>query len=205
MMRILSKQEMTMSALLAPSVLSVKEYLSGERLADCRHEYIAGDVYAMAGASKRHNYISLNIAVILRGAARGGHCGVFISDMKLRIETKKSIDSYFYYPDVMVVCDTDDDQSHYETSPCLIVEVLSPSTKLIDQREKCIVYKNISSLKYYILVSSTKAHIEYYQRNDQGLWDKSGLGQDEVIKVHCGDYHADLSFQAIYEDVVWSV
>ncbi|MGB1011965.1 MAG: Uma2 family endonuclease, partial [Thiolinea sp.] len=105
--------------------LSPEEYLVGEEHADVRHEYVAGDTYAMAGAGEQHNRIALNIAFQLRSRARGGACGVFMSDMKLRIKQGER----FYYPDVILVCDEQDDNTHYKDNPCLVAEVLSPSTE----------------------------------------------------------------------------
>ena len=192
-----------MSAL-SKTKINTDEYLQGEELADTRHEYIAGDVYAMAGASERHNRISLNIALGLRIPARGTDCGVFMSDMKLRTTTENTTDTCFYYPDIMLDCDTADDHPIYKTSPCLIAEVLSPSTETIDRREKLMAYKNIPSLKYYVLASSMQESVEYYQKNKHGEWDKFILQQDSVINIHCGDYHASLCIDEIYEDVRWS-
>ena len=192
-----------MSAL-SKTKINTDEYLQGEELADTRHEYIAGDVYAMAGASERHNRIAGNLFFQLRGNARGTDCGVFMSDMKLRTSTENTTDTCFYYPDVMLDCDTEDDHPIYKTSPCLIAEVLSPSTETIDRREKLMAYKNIPSLKYYVLASSMQESVEYYQKNNHGEWDKFILQQDGVINIHCGDYHASLCIDEIYEDVRWS-
>ena len=114
------------------NAISHQEYLAGEQCSNIRHEYLAGQVFAMAGAGEKHNRISLNIAFHLRAAARGKPCGVFISDMKLRVEPSDA----YYYPDVMVTCDPTDNESLYKRSPCLIVEVLSPTTESIDRREK---------------------------------------------------------------------
>ncbi len=195
-----------MSAL-SKTKLGIEDYLQGEKLADTRHEYIAGDVYAMAGAGERHNRISLNIAIALRIPARGSDCGVFISDMKLKMQSNNAVqntsNTCFYYPDVMLGCDNNDDHPMYKTSPCFIAEVLSPSTEATDRREKLLSYKNISSLKYYLLVSSMHEAAEYYQKNAQGEWDKFELGQDGVINIHCNNYHASLCLDEIYEDVRW--
>ena len=94
-------------------VISVDEYLQGETRSVIRHEYLAGEVYAMAGAGEKHNRISLNIAFHLRAASRGKTCGVFISDMKLRIDASDS----FYYPDVLVSCDPQDTESLFKKLP----------------------------------------------------------------------------------------
>lgn len=183
--------------------LSSSEYLEGEKHSDLRHEYIAGEVYAMAGAGEQHNRIAGNVFFQLRAKARGGSCGVFMSDMKLRIE--KGV--CFYYPDVMLNCDIDDNHSHFKDNPCLIAEVSSPSTEAIDHREKLLAYKNIPSLKYYLLIASNRQHVEYYQRNKAGEWESDILEINQVIHVQCGigdtQYEAGLCLEDIYEDVSW--
>ncbi|CAA6824055.1 MAG: Uma2 family endonuclease [uncultured Thiotrichaceae bacterium] len=184
-------------------VLSPEEYLEGERTAEFRHEYVSGEVYAMAGVDERHNRIAGNIAFQLRAKARGGSCGVFMSDMKLRINQGVC----FYYPDVMLTCDSDDRDSHFKDNPCLIAEVSSPSTEAIDHREKLLAYKNIPSLRYYLLIASNRQYVEYYQRNQAGEWQSAILEPHQVIHVQCegGDtpYEAGLCLEDIYEDVAW--
>lgn len=183
--------------------LSPSEYLDGEKQSKHRHEYVAGEAYAMAGAGEQHNRIAGNVFFQLRAKARGGSCGVFMSDMKLRIEQGVC----FYYPDVMLNCDTDDNHSHFKDKPCLIAEVSSPSTESIDHREKLLAYKNIPSLKYYLLIASNRQHVEYYQRNDSGEWESAILTLNHVIHVQCGtgdtQYEAGLCLEDIYEDVRW--
>lgn len=192
-----------MSLLQSKTSISPEEYLAGETHAELRHEYIAGEVYTMAGAGEQHNRIALNVAFQLRAKARGGSCGVFMSDMKLRIENGIC----FYYPDVMLHCDTDDNHSHFKDKPCLIAEVSSPSTEAIDHREKLLAYKNIPSLKYYLLIASNRQHVEYYQRNDAGEWESAILRMNHVIHVQCktanSHYEAGLCLDDIYEDVSW--
>lgn len=182
---------------------SPDEYLASEKNATVRHEYIAGDVYAMAGAGEQHNRIALNLAFQLRSKARGGTCGVYMSDMKLRVGNGVS----FYYPDVMLTCDNDEDQHHFKDQPCLLAEVSSPSTEAIDRREKLLAYKNIKSLKYYLIVASNRQHVEYYQRNEMGEWESAVLQMDQVIHVQCKSenisYEAGLCLEDIYEDVRW--
>jgi len=182
------------------SNLSPKEYLDGEQQASIRHEYVSGDAYAMAGAGEQHNRIAGNVFFQLRSAARGGDCGVFMSDMKLRIDQGVC----FYYPDVMLTCDNEDNQSHFKDKPCLIAEVSSPSTESIDHREKLLAYKNIESLKYYLIIASNRQHIEYYQRNEAGEWESAILAINDVIHVQCDGYQAGLCLEDIYEDVRWA-
>jgi Uma2 family endonuclease len=156
-----------------------------------------GQVYAMAGAGENHNRITVNLAFHLRSAARGKICGVFISDMKLRIEQN----NVFYYPDVMLACDPDDSAPFYKQSPCLIVEVSSPATEATDRREKLIAYLALPSLRYYLLVSQEQRQVEYYSRNAQNQWCYALLAGNESLDVVCADVNAHLSLDDIYEDV----
>lgn len=192
-----------MSKVMIKTTVSAEEYLAGEEVAEVRHEYVTGEIYAMAGAGERHNRIALNIAFQLRSKARGGRCGVFMSDMKLRIGSGER----FYYPDVMLVCNENDDHSQYKDAPCLIAEVLSPSTEAVDRREKWLAYSELHSLRYYLLISADRQHVDYYQRDDAGVWQAATLTSQETILVQCGEegaqFRAGLCLDDIYEDVIW--
>jgi len=158
------------------SSLSINEYLQGELESDIRHEFYDGHVYAMAGAGVKHNTISLNLAAILRQETRGTDCRAFIADMKLFIPELKR----FYYPDVLLACTPDDNEEYYRKNPCLIVEVLSPSTEAIDRREKLHAYQNIESLQEYLMISQEKMQVEVYQRNASG-WQYLLLDHKDVV------------------------
>lgn len=188
-----------MSALHKKPYLSEQAYLEFEALSDIKHEYVAGEVYAMAGASERHNLITGNLFFNLRTATRGGHCKVFSSDMKLRMEDGL----FYYYPDVLLVCNTDDNQQFYKEQPCFIAEVLSPSTSKIDQREKWLNYQKLPSLRYYLLVDSTCMKVHYFVRDSVGDWYSAELEDEESIFVQCDDYQTRLTLRDIYEDVVF--
>ncbi|WP_353571878.1 Uma2 family endonuclease [Candidatus Albibeggiatoa sp. nov. BB20] len=120
------------------TLISHSEYLEGELHSEIKHEYVAGHVYAMSGASRIHNFIAGNLYAKLL-AHLPAHCHVFIESMKVKVETADA----FYYPDVVVGCDSKDDNKYYLTQPQIIIEVLSPSTAQIDKREKLLSYKNI--------------------------------------------------------------
>lgn len=186
-----------MSALQKLTYLTEEDYLTFELTAEMRHEYVDGQIYAMAGASERHNRISLNIGFHLRAAARGGHCGVFLNDMKLNVAWHKA----YYYPDVMLVCNTQDTGEYFKQQPCFIAEVLSPGTANTDRREKLPAYQKIPSLHYYLLVSADRIRVEYFVRDAQGDWQTALLEADEMLAVDCEDYHAVLRLGDIYEDV----
>ncbi len=174
-----------------------EEYLQGESASDIRHEYVAGQVFAMAGAGENHNRIAGNIFFHLRAAARGKPCGVFISDMKVRV---KQQDAY-YYPDVLAICDPLDTEALYKESPCLIAEVLSPATETIDRREKLHAYRTLPSLRYYLLVSQEQRRLECYFRDDGEHWLFQVFEDSEKLEIDCDGYAAAFTLDDIYEDV----
>jgi Uma2 family endonuclease len=148
--------------------LSEADYLVGEGASAIRHEYVAGEVFAMAGGSKAHNIISLNIATLFRSTLRGSGCQTFMADMRVRIARQSS----YYYPDVTVTCAPGDlaadSPKDYIASPSLIVEVLSPTTEAIDRREKMLAYRQIESLREYMLVDQERRWVEVYRRTESG-------------------------------------
>ncbi|HEV2129193.1 MAG TPA: Uma2 family endonuclease [Thermomicrobiales bacterium] len=138
-----------MAEALAPHpAVSVETYLELEKDADVRHdECVGGRLYAMTGTSRRHNTIAFNIARKLADAAEGTPCRVYMSDVKVRTP-----DDAFYYPDVIAACEPEPDDPYVEHQPCLLVEVVSPSTESIDRREKLAAYKKIPPVKSYLIV-----------------------------------------------------
>lgn len=177
--------------------VSVEEYLDGEQKSEIRYEYIAGEVFAMAGAGEKHNRIAGNFFFHLRAAARGKPCGVFISDMKVRVTQREA----FYYPDVMVACDPQDAAPLYKEAPCLIVEVLSPATETTDRREKLLAYRTLDSLRYYLLVAQDTRRIEIYQRNDHDQWLYQVVEDAGGIEIACDGFQAAFTLDEVYEDV----
>ena len=112
-----------------------------------KHEYGAGQIFAMVGVSRDHNRIALNLFKLLEAHLYGGPCQIYVAEVKVRVEKADA----FYYPDIAVTCDASDTEKYYLTHPCLIVEVLSPSTEGIDRREKLMAYQQLESLQEYIL------------------------------------------------------
>src|SRR6266446_4816259 len=134
-----------MQAALSQDFLSVEDYLSGEEGGEIKHEYIAGAVYAMAGATSDHNLIAGNIYAAFRSGLHGGRCRAFILDLKVRLKIAQ--DDVFYYPDVMVGCDPRETHKLYLSFPKLLVEVSSESTERLDRREKKLAYQTIETLE----------------------------------------------------------
>jgi Uma2 family endonuclease len=187
-----------MSALRKKSYLSEEAYLEFEEQSDIKHEYVEGDVYAMAGASTNHNLITGNLFFQLRSVCgKNSGCKIFTSDMKLRIENGH----FYYYPDVMLSCEKDDNEEFYKEKPCLIAEVLSKSTARIDQKEKWQTYQKIPSLRYYLLVDSRQQKVDYFMRNELNEWICSELSADESLTIECENFTAALTLADIYEEV----
>jgi Uma2 family endonuclease len=182
-----------MSARMPVVKFTIEEYLEMEKTSPVRHEFLAGQIYAMAGASKRHNQIALNCASRLKTVLRG-KCQVFMSDIKLYIE---ELDT-FYYPDVMVSCDTQDDDKYAVKNPTLIIEVLSESTAAIDRREKALAYQRIKDLHEYILISQDERKIEIYRRDQKGYWWYEEIGEDGFLKFE--SVPVEMAMDEIYEE-----
>lgn len=172
------------------------DYLNWESRSNDKHEYVAGQIFAMAGASEHHNRIAGNVFFHLRQATRGHPCRAFISDMKLRIADCRS----YYYPDVMLVCDERDNEPMYKTAPCLIAEVLSPSTATTDQREKWLAYQTIPSLHYYLLVDAERWYVRLLTRIEGDHWTEQILDREESVEIACSDMRIVLGLEDFYED-----
>jgi len=190
-----SREPMMGQTAVQPSY-SLDDYLRAEDAAALRHEYVAGGVFAMAGGSERHNQISGNVYMRLRAETRGSACRAFIADMKLRIDSASSV----YYPDVMLVCDADDAHPQFKTAPCVIVEVLSPSTAATDRREKRKAYFGLPSLQAYVLADSEARSVEYFLRGPTGF-DPGRLDETSQLLLPCGERRIGLTLDDVYEDV----
>jgi len=173
---------------------SINEYLAFEETAFARHEYVGGSLYALAGASARHNEIVTNLVAALRPALRGATCKLYANDMKLRLS-----DEVVYYPDLMVVCDPEDRGRYVRNRPCLVVEVLSPSTEATDRREKLFWYRQLRSLQAYVLVSQDERHVERHFRNLHGQWENAELSDVGRVPFPCPEI--ELTLDDIYEGV----
>jgi len=176
--------------------LTYEEYLTYEQASPTKHEFMNGQAFAMVGASEDHNVISSNLVACIRPRLRGSSCRVFSSDMKLTIANANNAT---YYPDVMVVCDRTDDDAYVKQKPCLLVEVLSPSTALLDRREKLFNYQKLESLQEYVLVSQSEVKVELYRRDSAGGWLVQSLGVGDSLHLQSIDLAIALS--DIYEDV----
>ena len=174
-----------------------------EEASSTKHEYVAGEVYALAGATARHNRIAGNIFGNLWTAARGGPCRVYGSDMKLRIaETQPDGQDrvVYYYPDIQVVCDATDTEPLFKMRPCAIVEVSSRSTEIIDTREKLLAFRGIESLRDYLIVSQDRRHVVRHYRDEHGAWWKAEQSNQGSVSITC--LTVDLNLDGIYQGVI---
>ena len=178
--------------------ISVDDYLLGEQQTDIKHEYLDGQVVAMGGASRAHGLLVMSLSALLLPAARQKHCQLFAADMKLRLDHDGA--SYFYYPDLVLSCDPADRDPLFVRTPCLLVEVLSPSTERIDTREKLLAYRLLPSLREYLLLRQDRVQADVYQRGDEGRWEHHTFTQpDDVLALRCLD--AAVSLRDVYADV----
>jgi Uma2 family endonuclease len=172
--------------------LSVDEYLKLEEVATVRHEYVGSAIFAMAGATKRHNRIVGNILVRLWEAARGGDCRVYSESVKLRVA-----DDVIYYPDVMVACGPEGKDPVVEDDPCLVVEVASSSTEITDRREKLAAYKRMPGLRAYLIVAQDRSWVEGHVRGEDNLWHGGDHVDEARFSIPC--LETSLTTTEIYE------
>ncbi|PCH94764.1 MAG: hypothetical protein COB83_10695 [Gammaproteobacteria bacterium] len=150
-----------MSTIKQSDFITAEEYLNGELINEVKHEYVGGQAYAMAGASKNHERISGNIFAEFRNHLKNSSCEPFGADVKI-----KTPSGSFRYPDCMVVCDDDSESEYYTKSPTIIVEVLSRTTRKIDERTKLIEYINIPTLQEYVIIEQDVVDVTVYRKSD---------------------------------------
>ena len=182
-----------------PNYISPEDYLAGEELSPIKHEYIDGQVYAMAGASDAHVTITGNLFALLRNHVRGTGCRVYMADMKVQIDTA----NIFYYPDIMVTCDPRDKAlPNHKKYPCLIVEVLSPTTEAFDRGDKFINYQQLETLQEYVVINQKLQRLECFRRNAEGFWVLQYYLPGSEIHLASIDFR--ISMDALYEDVIFT-
>ena len=187
-----------MATAAAYAYLTQEEYLAFERKADIKHEYCNGQLYAMSGASRAHNLISLNIAGELRAQLKGRTCEVYMSDMRVLVDAARS----YRYPDVVVACDVprfQDDVFDTLLNPTVIVEVLSLSTEARGRGEKFAEYAQLVSLREYILVAQKVVHVEHYLRQGTQWISRECRDLDAVLQLE--SIGCALPLRDIYEKV----
>jgi Uma2 family endonuclease len=147
--------------------MTVDQYLAFEQQSPARHEYLAGEVFAMTGSSLQHNTIATRLFAATSSHLQGTPWQAFMSDVKVRVRT--NMRNYFYYPDLLVLSDSDqraDGEGHapFVRTARLIAEVISPATENIDRREKAMMYREIASLEEYVLVAPEEYEVTIFRR-----------------------------------------
>ncbi|WP_251971883.1 Uma2 family endonuclease [Sphaerotilus microaerophilus] len=192
------RRHIAMSAVPQPRpAFDIPAYLDWEAAQADRHEYIAGEVFAMTGARGTHNLIAGNVYMALRQALRGTPCRTHIEGMKLHVQAADAV----LYPDVFVTCDPQDLTEQAElakTSPKLVVEVLSESTAAYDRGLKFELYQRLPSLQEYLLIEQDRVHADLFRRNAEGLWVLHPSGPGETVQLD--SVGLTLPMELIYED-----
>lgn len=165
--------------------MTAQDFLAWDATQTVKHEFVRGEVFAMAGAGKAHVTLTLNVAMALRQHLRGSPCRTFMADTKLRVDAADS----FFYPDAVVTCSARDaEDPAIVRDPVLVVEVLSPSTAAYDRGEKFASYRLLPGLREYVLIDPSSRRCEVFQKRDsgpdQGLWVLHPYepGQDVVLR-----------------------
>ncbi len=188
-----------MSALQEPEPLSVEAYLELERAADFKSEFIAGEVFAMAGTTLNHNRIQQNVNLAIGNAFRDRPCEIFVNDIKIRDDAADA----FFYPDLSGLCEEpalfDSDKGIY-TNPKFIIEILSDSTEAYDRGQKFLYYQSIESLEEYILISQSRLCAERYRKNGGGTWRYESMTSLEDV-LELSSVETSIPLSEIYRNI----
>ena len=179
-----------------PKRLSIGEYLALECQAETKHEYYQGEVFAMSGASTRHNILFSNLFGDLAFKLKGKSCRPYGSDMRIHIPEN----TLFTYPDISIFCGELQISEHNEDSaigPTVLVEILSPSTKNYDRGEKFKLYRDIPSLREYVLIDTESVRVEVFRLNASQHWElEEYKSLDKILSIQAIDF--SLSLRDIY-------
>jgi len=175
--------------------LTFDDYLEWENRQPTRHEFVRGEVFAMTGATDLHNEVRGNLYTLLRQHLRGTPCRVFMADVKVRVETADC----GFYPDLLVTCAESDRADRYiKRSPLLVVEVLSANTAAFDVGDKFAAYRQLGSLREYVLVDQERVRVQIYRRLDN-QWLVDSVGPGERLRLESIDLECPV--EAVYEDL----
>jgi Uma2 family endonuclease len=181
--------------------VSPENYLAFEREAPEKHEFVNGEIMAMAGASEMHNVIASNLFLETGIKLKNTKCRAFASDMRVKSANAKK--SYYYYPDIVVTCGErkfEDGKKDVLLNPTVIIEVLSKSTKLKDRNEKLESYLALVSLTDYVLVEQDAMRIEHFSRIDEKDW-KLRLLSENSHQLAFDSINCTVSLADIYNEV----
>ncbi len=182
------------------NLISIDNYLAGEQQSTIKHEYLGGVVYAMVGARNAHNMIAANALVEIGRQLQGHKCRVFNSDTKIRVRMPSQ--TRFYYPDVSIICHPNPQSDVFQDQPSVIIEVLSESTRRIDEGEKREAYLTIPTLTHYILLQQSEPAAIVYERGEPGF-DRRVLSSISD-RIEISDIKVSLELAAVYSGVEFS-
>jgi len=193
-----------MPAVLIQAHYTAEEYLTLERSASSKSEFHDGQIYAMTGANREHNLVTINIAGELRSQLKKRPCEAYVNDMRVKAADARS----YHYPDIVVVCGTPQfEDAHVDTliNPTLLIEVLSPSTEAYDRGGKFAHYRKIPTLREYLLVAQDQPSIERYLRQGDVWILTEAVGLEADVPLESID--CVLSLREIYDKVLdnWDV
>lgn len=175
---------------------SAEQYLVWENAQPVKHEFLAGEVFAMVGTTDSHNAVAGNLFTIIKAHLRGTPCRAYISDVKVRVE---AADAYFY-PDVLVTCDSRDHANREEKHhPKLVIEVLSPSTGEYDRGEKFAVYRKITELQEYVLIDPDLHTIDVFRRASPDEWRLRDMRAGDELRLESLDL--GVALEDVFENV----
>jgi Uma2 family endonuclease len=184
-----------MSAAMGQPRMSAEQYFAWEAGQPGKHEFVAGEVFAMVGATRKHNLVAGNVYRHLASRLEGSPCRAFISDLKLEVAAA----SAFFYPDVLVTCSAQDLKAdQVMTAPSVIIEVLSPSTGACDRGDKFAAYRLIASLQEYLLIDPETHRIDGFRREGERWIVIDRAGDEPVAFASLG---VELSREDIFRDV----
>jgi len=182
--------------------MTVEEYIEFEERSEIRHEFIDNQLIPMPGTTRIHNSICINLAILLRLLLKKGAFDIFQENVKVQIAPGKD----YTYPDIVVTNDPIDltgDDAYFIKHPCVIVEVISKTSRIEDSADKFIRYKNIESLQNYILVDSEKAWVEVRYKTETGEWEADTyLLSDQKFPVPA--LGVELKLEDVYEGISFS-
>jgi Uma2 family endonuclease len=172
---------MSSSALAEKLYYTEAEYLSMERSAPYKSEFFNGEIFAMSGASRVHNLITINLGREISRQIKNRRCEVYAGDMRVKV----SASGLYTYPDIVGVCGApqfEDDCLDTLLNPAMIIEVLSPSTESYDRGDKFAHYRRIASVQEYVMISQERFRVEYYIRhNDIWMFSEFSRSDDELV------------------------
>ncbi len=179
--------------------MSVKDYLIlANNATDACYEYLDGELRMLVGGTSYHGKIAMNIAGMLYAGLHDGPCSIYSSDVRLQLS-----ESHYVYPDLSVSCDPrDDQQEDMIRYPRLIIEVLSPSTEMIDRVKKLAYYQACDSIQEYVMIDSQKYLIEVYHRESEKKWIYEKLGLKDTLELE--SLHLQIAVKEIYRKVTFA-